>query len=161
MIDPSHPKAFTIEYDGLVSALETQCGVCEAYDPTAPDARHPAVQQYNTIWDTGAMRSVISTSVVRRLKLKPTGMTKIFHANGASVVHTYSVNILLPNNVFFSSLPVTEGLLNDTDVLIGMDIISRGDFSITAANNRTKFSFQIPSTHDIDYLREGKRPIQR
>lgn len=152
MIDRSHPKAFTIEYEGLVFALETRCGVCEAYDPAAPNVRHPAVQQCNAIWDTGAMRSVISTSVVKRLSLKPTGMTRIFHANGESVVNTYSVNILLPNQVFFSSLPVTEGLLNDTDVLIGMDIISRGDFSITAANNKTKFSFQLPSTHDVDYL---------
>ena len=45
---------------------------------------------------------------------------------------------------------VTEMLI-DVDVLIGMDIISKGDFSITASQGKTKFSFQIPSTHDIDY----------
>jgi preprotein translocase subunit SecA len=51
-------------------------------------------------------------------------------------------------------LYVTEGILSGTDVLIGMDIISKGDFSITASQQKTKFSFQIPSTHDTDYVKE-------
>jgi len=48
----------------------------------------------------------------------------------------------------------TEGILTATDVLIGMDIISRGDFTITAPENKTKLSFQIPSTHNTDYVKE-------
>jgi hypothetical protein len=85
---------------------------------------------------------------VSTLNLKPTGKARVFHANGESIVNTYSVNVLLPNNLGFSSLPVTEGVL--TDVLIGMDIISKGDFSVTASQGKTKFSFQLPSTHDTD-----------
>jgi hypothetical protein len=123
MIDSNAPKAFTIEYAGLVSVLETKCGVCEAYNPAFQQGvQHPAVSNCKAIWDTGAMGSVVSTNVVSTLNLKPTGKARVFHANGESIVNTYSVNVFLPNNVGFSSLPVTEGVLNDTDVLIGMDI---------------------------------------
>ena len=36
-------------------------------------------------------------------------------------------------------------------MLIGMDIISMCDFSLTSTNDQTKFSFQIPSSLDIDF----------
>jgi uncharacterized protein YecA (UPF0149 family) len=48
-------------------------------------------------------------------------------------------------------------MLTGTDVLIGMDIISMGDFTVTASKRKTKFSFQIPSTHDTDYVKEYKQ----
>jgi predicted aspartyl protease len=149
------PQAFTVEYSGLASELATRCGICEAYSPTLQQGqKHPPISEFKALWDTGAMGSVVSTNVVQALGLKSTGKAKVFHANGESVVNTYSINILLPNKVAFSTLRVTEGILNDTDVLIGMDIISRGDFSVTASQGKTKFSFQVPSTHDIDYVKE-------
>ena len=38
--------------------------------------------------------------------------------------------------------------------LLGMDIISLGDFSISHKDGGTTFSFQIPSTHNIDFVNE-------
>ena len=37
------------------------------------------------------------------------------------------------------------------DVLIGMDVISKGDFAISYYNGKTQFSFRIPSQNDVDY----------
>jgi hypothetical protein len=105
------------------------------------------------------MASVISTNVVNSLGLKPIGKARVFHANGESTVCTYLINISLPNGIEFPSLLATEGLLSDTDVLIGMDIISKGDFAVTTADGDTKMSFQIPSTHDIDFVQELIRKI--
>lgn len=151
----STPQAFTVKYHGIASALETNCGICEAYNPTLQQGqKHPPIREFKALWDTGAMGSVVSTNVVQALGLKSTGKARVFHANGESTVNTYSINILLPNKVAFSTLRVTEGVLNDTDVLIGMDIISRGDFSVTTSQYKTKFSFQVPSTHDTDYVEE-------
>lgn len=110
------PKAFTAEYEGIVLVLETQVGICEAYNFAFQQGMtHPTAIQCKAIWDTGAMRSVISTNMVNALNLKPTGKARIFHANGQSVVNTYSINVLLPSKVEFSSLLVTEGDLGDTD----------------------------------------------
>ena len=46
---------------------------------------------------------------------------------------------------------VNDGKLTDTDMLIGMDVISLCDFTITNPGAETKFSFQVPSTLDIDF----------
>ena len=54
------------------------------------------------------------------------------------------------------TVPVTEGKLNGFDMLIGMDIINLGDFSITHKDNGTTFSFQIPATHNFDFVEENK-----
>ncbi len=160
MINNNIPKAFTVEYTGLVSALVTNCGICEAYNPDfQPKGKHPDVKHCNAIWDTGAMGSVISVNIAQELNLQPTGKAKVFHANGEAIVNTYFVNILLPNKVGFSSLRVTEGNLNGADVLIGMDIISRGDFVTTSSQGKTMFSFQIPSTHCTDYVKEYNQKI--
>lgn len=46
---------------------------------------------------------------------------------------------------------VTEAIITgDADVLIGMDIIQNGDLTLTNENNKTVFSFQIPSIGGID-----------
>jgi hypothetical protein len=107
------------------------------------------------------MASVVSSNVVHALGLKPVGKTRAFHANGELIVYTYLINILLQNNIGFQSLLVTERLLMDTDVLIGMDIISKGDFAITSSDGDTKMSFQVPSTHQIDFVQEIIHKLSR
>lgn len=74
------------------------------------------------------------------------GVGKVFHANGEAVVNKYLVNIVLPNNFMIPMVIVTEGKLQGTNMLIGMDIIGLGDFVITHKNNGTIFLFQMPYT---------------
>jgi predicted aspartyl protease len=152
------PKAFTVEYAGITDALVTKCVVSEAYDPTI--INNIPHSECKAIWDTGAMCSVISTKVVDSLGLPSIGKTRVFHANGESVVGLYLINIILPNQIGCSFLQVTEGDIADTDVLIGMDIISKGDFAVTASQGKTKFSFQVPSTHDTDYVKEYNQKLR-
>ena len=58
----------------------------------------------------------------------------------------------------FRGLPVNLGRLSgEAEVLIGMDIINRGDFAVTNRDGRTKFSFRIPSQADIDFVAEDAR----
>ena len=150
------PKSFTIEHFGLVDAIITNCGVSEAFLPSIGGKR-PTIAEFRATWDTGAMRSVVSLGVVRKLGLSPIRKTTVFHANGQSVVGVYLVNILLPHQVGVSFVEVTEGDLTGTDVLIGMDIISQGDFAITSSQGKTKFTFQTPSICDIDFVRDHEQ----
>ena len=64
------------------------------------------------------------------------------------------VNIVLPNNVVMQSVKVSEGVIEGYDVLIGMDIIGVGDFAVTHKNGGTVFSFQVPSTHEYDFVKQ-------
>jgi len=150
-------KSFTIEYDGIRENLITDCFICKAFDPRELRAglKHPPLKKFKALWDTGASGSVISEKVASSLGLKFIGREIVYHVNGESKVKTYGVNILLPNNVGFPALKVTEGVLTGIDVLIGMDIISKGDFAITSFNGNTKFSFNVPSVYDIDFNKDN------
>jgi len=112
------------------------------------------VLKTQAIWDTGATSSVVTEAVVKALGLVPTGMCMVSTANGNVNQYKYIVDIQLPNNVVFRGLTVTgvPGLSGGCEVLIGMDIISMGDLSITNHNGTTCMSFRLPSSHEIDYV---------
>ena len=115
----------------------------------------PTLVPFKALWDTGATNSVISQKVVDGCGLSPTGVQKVYHAYGEANVETFSVNIELPNRVEVQGLRVTKGQLTGADVLIGMDIINKGDFAVTHPNGNTKFSFRFPSQADIDFVAES------
>jgi hypothetical protein len=71
---------------------------------------------------------------------------------------TYLINISLPNSTGIAGLRVTEGdLVGGIDGLVGMDIITTGDFSITNCEGKTCISFRIPSIATIDYVEEANK----
>lgn len=154
-------KSFAIEYNGLSNMLISECGICSSYNPEIDKPPHPPINRYNGLWDTGATGTVITKRVVDELGLIPTGFTNSFHANGSCIVNTYSINVALPNGVIIHTVRVTEGILNGFDVLIGMDVITKGDFSVTNKDEKTIFSFQIPSTHDLNFVKEYEQEIKK
>lgn len=147
-------KAFTLNYSGLAKSLQTQCAVCKGitFDELGRSVLRPQYIQVSAIWDTGAEMSSISETVADNMGLVPVGRARNFTAGGEIEVNIYIVNILLPCDVSFVMVPVTGTDLGDTDMLIGMDIISQGDFAITNVGSKTTFSFRIPSIERIDYL---------
>jgi predicted aspartyl protease len=105
------------------------------------------------IWDTGASGSAIAKSITDKLGLVPIGKTIVHTANGQAEQYTYMVDVGLPNGVKVNGLIVNEvpALSGNAEVLIGMDIITLGDFSITNFQGNTCMSFRVPSMHEIDY----------
>ena len=87
----------------------------------------------------------------------PTGMTEAHGVHGKSQVNTFIVDILLPNRVCIPNVRVSEGkLLDNVDVLIGMDIIQLGDFAISNTNGKTIFSYCLPPhKNPIDLLEKS------
>lgn len=83
-------------------------------------------------------------------------MAQVHGVHGVSLTETCLVNIALPNNVMFTSLRVTKGDIRDADILIGMDIINQGDFSVTNCEGYSKFSYRTPSIEHIDYVEQAK-----
>lgn len=114
--------------------------------------------QNNALWDTGATCTCISHDVVNQLHLIPTGMMTVQTASCSKDVNTYIVNIVLPNNVTVEGVPVCDSEIGDQGIgmLIGMDIITMGDFSVTNENGKTVFSFRIPSIQKINYVHEAE-----
>lgn len=139
----TYHHAFRTVYSGITNILTTDCSIA------LPLATNPTPKQFFTfkaIWDTGATNSVITENVVKKVSLLPTGMINCSGVHGQQQVNTYIVDIMLPNTrVHFINVKVSEGkLLKDFDILIGMDIIQKGDFAISNGNGKTVFSYCIP-----------------
>ena len=123
--------------------------------------------KYKAIWDTGATSSAITEKAANQLGLKPISMVKVNTAGGEKLQNVYLVNIYLPNKVVVPFVNVTEckelsqNNNDNLEVLIGMDVITLGDFSITNKNNSTWLSFRMPSMCQIDYVDEFKRKMNK
>ena len=110
------------------------------------------------LWDTGATGTCISEELARNLALIPTGMCAIKTPSGTLDVPTYLVDIQLPNNVLIKDVVVMESKIGEQglDTLIGMDIISKGDFAVSNHESKTQFSFVIPSMQPINFIPKVK-----
>ena len=149
------PSGFTLKLNGLSRIIITPVHISEAFNPQQ-QARPPA-KQYNGIWDTGATGSVITRKVADECGLKPFKMTQVHTAAGQATSPVYLINMVLPNKVGIANVSVTEGIIaGDVEVLIGMDIISKGDFAITNHQGKTTFSFRCPSSECIDFVLQEK-----
>ncbi|MEK6781421.1 MAG: SEC-C metal-binding domain-containing protein [Bacteroidota bacterium] len=113
------------------------------------------------IWDTGATGSAITKSLSQKLGLVKIGQTQVKGVHGIKAgVSVYAVKIVLNNQNVSFTLPVTEcdELTDDKSAgfLIGMDIITRGDFVISNFQNNTVMTFRVPSMQRFDFVQSGK-----
>ncbi|MCH7498877.1 MAG: SEC-C domain-containing protein [Nitrospinae bacterium] len=147
-------SSFTTTGTSINNVLRNNVKVNKVFDPNpSPITQH----DYIAIWDTGAMSTCITPGVVKDLGLIPTGMKLIKGANSTKYCPTHWVSLYLPNNFIYRRIRVTEIEFSGGDVLIGMDIISQGDFAVTNYKGKTKFSFRIPSITHIDFVEEFKK----
>jgi hypothetical protein len=110
------------------------------------------------IWDTGATNSVITKGTARALGLIPISMANVIGVHGTKIVPVYRVSITLNNENISLETEVTEceelSGTCDTGMLVGMNIIGMGDFSVSNFNGETTMTFRVPSLEKIDYVSE-------
>lgn len=111
------------------------------------------------IWDTGATNSVITKKAVEALELPIIEYTDVRGVGGLIPdVPVYYVQIRLNNQNIVVAARVTEceDLSQDQTIslLIGMNIINQGDFSISNFQGKTVMTFRVPSLSRIDYVQE-------
>ncbi len=155
------PRSFTFKSQGLKNTLNSQVLISNAINPTSENAnpKDHNVNRYNAIWATGAMGTVITQKVVDECVLSPTGVVEVQTAAGKTKVNSYLAHVWLPNKIVVSDVQVTFGELGrGVDVLIGMNIIGKGDFAVTNKDEKTVFSFRIPSVEHIDFVKNPFKP---
>lgn len=137
-------KAFKKNYHHIVREIETDVAV--KLPLVLRSGKKSSWVNARGIWDTGATRTAITNKIVQLLGLKATGKATVFGVNSKAIVNRYLVDIKLPNEIVFHNFEVLESNLNSPgiDLLVGMDIIQKGDFIISNANGKTTFSFCIP-----------------
>lgn len=148
------PMAYTLKYSTIVPSLfENNIYL------TPPDIYQAGsnfqMDKYKItgVWDTGASNTAISEEIVKKLQLPTVSMSRVNTANGITVVTQHVIDLFLPNKVVIKNLLVTSARLTEpVQILIGMDVISKGDFSVSNFNNKTTVSFRIPSLGETDYV---------
>lgn len=137
-------KAFRYKHDIIVDSLKTNIKV--SYGEKSTDVI--------ALWDTGATLCCVSEDVVKQLSLIPTGKVRMSTPSSAyKLVDTYLVDLLLPNDILVQDVVVAHSEIGAQGIglLVGMDIISRGDFLITN-NKETVFSFRMPPEPLADFV---------
>jgi hypothetical protein len=146
MPKPVGHRAFTIAYEALVREISTPVGL----EPICTtDRTLLGVQaEIEAIWDTGATMTCIKPSLRDRLKLYPSNLVKpiIMSGIGGRIKAGGTlVSIWLAPNFVFELCPVyIADFPGDGELLIGMDIITMGDFAVCNADGKTSCSFAVP-----------------
>lgn len=142
---------FTRQYQEKVDSIVTECYVYAPSDLSGgEEVKRVKIQR--SLWDTGASVSLISARVAKVLGLESIGKSGVSGYNeGIDVKDTYLVHIGLPTRDIVTDIMAMEFDSDEYDVVIGMDVICNGDLSITNKDDKTTFSFRIPSEADIDF----------
>jgi len=142
-------RAFFTTYMGITDELTTSVSILPLY--TTDTALRGVPFETEALWDTGATVTCIKPSLWKRLKLcsLESDRIELSGINGKVTTELTLVNLLLTPalGIDFCPIYVTD-FPGDSDMLIGMDIIGMGDFVICNTDNKTSFSFAIPSFPD-------------
>ena len=146
---------YTQKHPGVARRIITACGVSGAVsnDELQRGFPHPPKEVRRALWDTGSTLSAISSRLANKLGLERIGRAKNHSAFGPMESNVYSVNLFLPDGktelaqVSVVCIDIDESV----DILLGMDVITMCDFAITNVDEKTTFSFQIPSVSTVDF----------
>ena len=142
--------ALFVEYKGCVGEIITSVRIGPA-DATDASIIRPQVE-VDALWDTGADVTCIKPSLRDKLQLSQPKLTErivISGVGGDAYADSAPVQIWLDHGLVMKSWPVyIADFPGDAELLIGMDIITMGDFVICNTNGKTSFSFAMPPLPD-------------
>jgi len=101
----------------------------------------------NAIWDTGANITMISDKFVKELMLERVDKSTARSFNGLEYeINQYNLDICIPEiQMGYSNHVVGSNIMEDTpyDAIIGLDIISQGDFHYYKKDNKYILEFDF------------------
>ena len=135
MVFYSH--SFTMEYESLMQRLAIPIDICQCTDESP-------LFRIKALWDTGAMTSCISDKMARKIGLKPIDNGIGVTPAGQIEIQYYFVDIYLSRDIVIPNIKVAGFPLekHDTDFLIGMDVIKKGNLCIKSTDGKTTIIFE-------------------
>ena len=128
---------YSVDYDEII------------YRPTSrislrADWQKITCQDVSALWDTGSSQSCISRRMAEKMGLKEVDTRINIIPNGNIEAKVYRLDVVIADELIFNDLKVVEYPLerHDVDFLIGMDIISQGEFTIRNSGGKTQLLFK-------------------
>ena len=141
---------FCTEYKNKVNEIETWAQIGKPQ--LSGGMLEPYPKRLRAIWDTGAQGTSTSPAIAREIGLEQISEITLRGVTGECRSPVFLASLFLPNMVIIPEIQISEcpGDIG-CDILIGMDVISRGDFAISHKDGNTVFSFRTPSAEKIDF----------
>ena len=96
------------------------------------------------LWDTGTSTTIISPEVARKLKPKVFDTITLSGLKGQSRAPVCAIYVLFPNGKAFGPIAAAIHELPSVDVILGMDVISIGTFTLRRKpDGGTLFTFEL------------------
>lgn len=129
-------KKLSMNYGRAVFAVETPAVICGKNRSKSTIA----------CWDTGSNVTVIANDIARELELEEhAGMTG-YNLGGESYYKRYTARINFGNGIVVDGKVLGRDKISKDDrigIVVGMDIISLGDFKLLSLKGKTEFSFEV------------------
>lgn len=113
-----------------------------------------SVVKARALIDTGATGNFVTEWIPKTIMAPKLPKTSyIVFAEGGGFKDIYSMDLILSRDVIFKNEEFTaiKDENRDYDAVIGMNILTRTDFSFSNYNGHTIFTFRIPSQEEIKY----------
>lgn len=130
---------FTNEYTSLIDRIITEVYL---YPSSNTSLFKPL--KLKALWDTGADYCMVSEEIINNLDLSCMGTRGMETAGGIINTELYSIGVSIPNFASFSGILATKSYMDEYDLIIGMNLIKQGNFSINNYGGKTTFSFTYP-----------------
>jgi len=109
----------------------------------------------DALWDTGANISAITLEVQQQLNATTIDKKVIAGIHNTQLVDVVLITLELPNSVIKKNIKVAVcNITSNYGMIIGMDIITLGDFALSNNKDQTLFSFAVPPFQEkIDFTK--------
>ena len=145
-------NALTHRPGGILNVIETPVEIKNPFNGN--------VVKTLAIWDTGATSCAITEKLAQQLSLPIIAKGRVLGVHGEREVNVHDVEIKLNNeNIQLRTrVSACSELSSDGSIglLLGMDVITKGDFFITNHNGNTVMTFRVPSLETKDFCEEIK-----
>ncbi|MEX1000711.1 MAG: aspartyl protease family protein [Crocinitomicaceae bacterium] len=147
------PDAFVKRIKKEQNFLVTSVGISHPYDEDHI-TRKPKPHWTSGLWDTGASHCLITKSLAENFDLNPIDKVMVEHAKGRTYENVYLAFLQITDRYYLEvELTECQSISNNFEIIIGMDVISKGDFAVTSKKGEMCFSFRLPSLTTIDFTK--------
>jgi len=151
-------RSFTAIYDKPTSSLIAPLNILPLLmaDKTSRNIQ----VKVNALWDTGATATCIKPALFEHLDMRlfdSTNYTLLAGVGGTIAAKATLISLFLTSAFEIAFCPVyVADFPGNADMLIGMDIINKGDFVVCNTDAKTSFSFVMPPFPDrIDFTKKA------
>jgi hypothetical protein len=148
--------AITLKAEGILNRIITPVTVRQAEQFCINYGFEVKPAEARGMWDTGSTGCCISQTLAEYLDLTTVDSWSLTSVHGSKPSKVYFLDIILPDKITIANIPVVEiDTGQQYDLIIGMNIISLGDFAISNNGGNTVMSFRLPASKiPIDFSKD-------